>query len=466
MRRTVQSSIALTVFALAVSAIAPAGAATAAVDDARAAAAGINKLSGKRLTLYTDLSGMEIDRLPAIFQQAFPQWCKYFGVKEGDLPAWQMTGFLMKDKARFVDAGLLPSELPPFDHGFSWNGVMWLYEQPSDYYRRHLLLHEGTHGFMNTVLGGCGPTWYMEGMAEYLATHRWHDGRLTLGYMPHNRDEVPQWGRIRLIQDAVAQRRALRLKAVTELVPGKHGENDLYAWCWAAVTLLDRHPRYQERFRQLFRFVEDPKFNERFYRLFEPDWEELCEEWQLFVANLEYGCDVARLAVDFTPGKISPLPLGDGPGVRAVDAVTVAADRGWQNSGLRLEAGVKYRLTASGRYQIAKGDNQVGQTGMSSPGQTGTSALLSPQEPKIWWSEPNGVSIRYYQGRPLGILLAAVRPDQPAKGATSALLRPMVVGLGTTICPAETGTLFLKINDSAGELDDNAGELKVEVRRE
>ncbi len=41
-----------------------------------------------------------------------------------------------------------------------------------------------------------------------------------------------------------------------------------------------------------------------------------------------------------------------------------------------------------------------------------------------------------------------------------------VVGLGTTLSPTETGTLFLKINDSAGELDDNSGELKVEVRAE
>ena len=134
-----------------------------------------------------------------------------------------MTGFLMKDKARFVQAGLLPGKLPPFGHGFSWDTVLWVYEQPSDYYRRHLVLHEGTHGFMNSLLGGCGPTWYMEGMAEYLATHRWQDGRLTLGYMPRSRDEVPQWGRIRLIQDAVAQHRALRLKAVIELTPTGHG---------------------------------------------------------------------------------------------------------------------------------------------------------------------------------------------------------------------------------------------------
>jgi hypothetical protein len=412
-----------------------------AIDDARVAAAGIRKLSGERLTLYTDLSGDEIDRLPKVFEQAFPQWCRYFGVEESKHADWRMTGVLMKDKARFVQCGLLPGDLPPFPHGYTVNDTLWVYEQPSDYYRRHLLLHEGTHGFMFTVLGSCGPPWYMEGMAEYLGTHRWHDGRLMLGYMPENREEVPEWGRVRIIQDAAVEHPSLSLKTVIEFPPSAHHETESYAWCWAAVTLLDRHPRYQERFHQLIPLVRRPDFNEHFYGLFKADWQELCEEWQLMTANMEYGYDVVRSAVDFTPGKAllsnSPLPLGEGPGARAV---TIAADRGWQNSGLRLEAGAKYRLTAAGRYQVAK-------------------------DPK-WQCEPGGVSIRYYQGRPLGILLAAVRPDHPSPESTSALLRPTVVGLGATLTPTETGTLFLKINHSAGELEDNAGELKVQVRRE
>ena len=33
--------------------------------------------------------------------------------------------------------------------------------------------------------------------------------------------------------------------------------------------------------------------------------------------------------------------------------VTIAADRGWQSSGVWLEAGKTYRMTARGRYQIA-----------------------------------------------------------------------------------------------------------------
>lgn len=417
-------------FVLLLSAIA---AAEPPIIDARVTANGIRKIPGRRLTLYTDLDGPEIDRLPAVFEQAFPQWCKYFGVNQAKHVNWHVTGCLMKDRAKFIAAGLMPKDLPPFQHGYSVNNRLWLYEQPSDYYRRELLLHEGTHCFMFTILGGCGPPWYMEGLAEYLGTYRLADDRLTLGYMPKSRDEAPQWGRVRIIQDAVADGRPLDLKSVIELSSTAHRETAPYAWCWAAATLLDRHPRYRDRFHQLQSWVQKPDFNERFSRLFEPDWRELCEEWQLMVADLQYGYDVERSAIDFTPGKIEEW--------QAARTVRVAADRGWQNTGLRLEAGRRYRLTASGRYQVVR-------------------------EPKVWWSEPGGVSIRYYKGRPLGVLLATVRPDDPPSDSKSTFLHPTTIGLGATFSPPHTGTLFLKINDSPAELADNAGELKVEVRRE
>jgi hypothetical protein len=407
------------------------------VDQAAATAAGIRQLKGKHLTLYTDMGpSAEIDQLPAIFDKAFGQWCEYFEIDPAKNADWYVTGFLMKDRALFERTGLIPRDLPPFGHGYSRNWELWLNDQSSDYYRRHLLLHEGTHAFMNTMLGACGPPWYMETTAELLATHRWAvrpdqptGGRLTLNYMPANREEVPFWGRIRIIKDAVAERRALHLKEVVELPPHAFLENTPYAWCWAAGTLLDNHPRYRERFRQLYRNVLKRDFNQRFYKLFADDWEEMAEEWQILITGLEHGHDVAGTAVDFTPGKA--LPAGG-------DTVVVDAKRGWQNSGLRLAADNKYQLIAAGRYQLA-------------------------DKPRIWWSEPGGVSIRYYQGRPLGILLAAVRPDRPT-GGVSPLLRPVVVGLGTTLQPKQAGTLYLKINDSAGELGDNGGQLKVEVK--
>ena len=294
-------------------------------------------------------------------------------------------------------------------HGYSRNYGLWVYEQPSVYYRRHLLLHEGTHGFMNTILGGCGPPWYMEGTAELLGTHRLRDGRLTLGAMPASRQEVPEWGRIRIIKDAFAGHRAMRVDGVVGYPPIVFLDNGPYAWSWALSALLDGNPKYRGRFRQLYNAIPQGRVNERFYELFRSDWQELNEQWQVFIAEIEYGYDFARTAIDFTPGEA--LPPG---GAR----VKVAADRGWQNSGLRLQAGKQYRLTASGRYQVGK-------------------------TTRIWWCEPGGVSIRYYQGRPLGILLAAVRPasspQSPADKSPSALLRPLVVGLGATHLAAAVG---------------------------
>ncbi len=403
------------------------------MDDAQAEAAGIHKLTSARLTLYTDLAlDDEIRRLPEVFDQAFPQWCDYFRIAPAAHAKWRMTGFLMKDKARFQKTGLLPDDLPPFPHGFSRNNELWLYEQPSAYYRRHLLLHEGTHGFMNTLLGGCGPPWYMEGIAELLATHRVRDGRLTLNWMPEGRDDAPYLGRIRIIKDACAAQRAMSLEGVVNYSSTAHRRTEPYAWSWAIAAMLDGDPRFRDRFRRLYRVIPDGNVSEEFRRLFRADWREVDEQWQVFIAGLEYNDDIPRTAIDFAPGR--PLPA-------AGAAVKVAADRGWQNSGLRLEAGAAYRLTAAGRYQVAK-------------------------TTKIWWSEPGGVSIRYYQGRPLGVLLAAVRPDEPAEGAPSAFLQPIVVGLGATLSPRRSGTLFLKINESAGEFGDAAGEARVEVRRE
>ncbi len=406
------------------------GLAPSTVDEARAAAEGIRKLEGRRIVLWTDHPlDDEVRVLPEVFDQAFPQWCEYFRIDPAAHPRWRMTGFLMVDGDRFRRAGLLPPELPPFEHGYSRNDRLWVYEQPSAYYRRHLLLHEGTHGFMNTVLKSCGPPWYMEGMAELLGTHRWENGRLTMNVVPRTKQETPMWGRIKIIKQACSQHHAMRLEGVIAYDGTAHRQLDPYAWCWAASLLMDHHPRYRDRFRGLSRGVHQRDFSARFFRVMHDDWPQLDEEWQLLVANLEYGYDVKRTAIDFSPGE--PLPP-EGAVVR------VAADRGWQNTGLRLEAGQAYRLDARGRYQVA-------------------------DRPQIWWSEPGGVSIRYYQGRPLGMLLGAVRPEAPS-GGLSALLRPTAVGLGVALRPHQGGTLYLKINDSAGELHDNAGSLEVEVR--
>jgi hypothetical protein len=407
-------------------------------------AAGIKTFPGKRLTLYTDVSEADVAQLPNIFASAFEQYQDYFHISPEKTKFWSMRGCLMKDKSKFAESGLLPNNLPNFENGFSWNYELWIFDQPSDYYRCHLLLHEGVHGFMNTFLGGCGPRWYMEGMAEMLATHRLQNGRLTLNYMPINRDEVPEWGRIKLIRNAVAENRLQSLQTIINGRMNLSKETELYAWSWAAVYFLDHHPKYKDRFREFYKHVLDHKFNDYVFEAYKDDWRQLADEWQVFVAGLEYGYDISRTTIDFSPGKTLSA---------AGKQTTVATDQGWQNTGIALVAGMKYEIAASGKFQVAKKTN-------------------------VWWSEPGGVSIRYYQDRPLGVLLAAVRPNDPplskigdgkdeiaaTQQPISVFLTPIAIGLGKTIIPDQSGTLFFKINDSAAELDDNAGELKIEIR--
>ncbi|MEX0712700.1 MAG: hypothetical protein WD278_10145, partial [Pirellulales bacterium] len=278
---------------------------------------------------------------------------------------------------------------------------------------------------------------YMEAVAELLATHRLVDGRPLLAQFPATRDEVAGWGRIKLVRDAVGQGRPLGLGDVLDYGPRAHLENEPYGWCWAAAALLSGHPRYRDRFGRLPALVRQKDFNRRFRQLYDDDWNELTEEWQVFTGSLEYGHDLARWAIEFAPGE--PLAAGG-------QRVSVAADRGWQSSGVRLEAGATYRLQATGRFQVAGG-------------------------PPPWISEAGGVSIRYHRGRPLGMLLAAVRTQagaggKAAEGRPSGLLSPVAAGLSSTLTPAESGTLYLCINDSPAELADNAGSLEVLITRE
>ncbi|MEX0643638.1 MAG: hypothetical protein WD468_13120, partial [Pirellulales bacterium] len=63
------------------------------IDESRARAAGIRKLTGKHLVLYTDVpSSPEVDRLPAVFDQAVPQWAEYFGIDPAKTRNFQAQG--------------------------------------------------------------------------------------------------------------------------------------------------------------------------------------------------------------------------------------------------------------------------------------------------------------------------------------------------------------------------------------
>ncbi len=400
------------------------------VDERRAAQVGLRKIVGRHLRLYTDLPPSDaVDNLAAVFDAAVPQWADYFQVDPRQLRDWRMQGYLMQDRAKFAALGLLPKENPDFPNGFSVGNELWLVDQPSDYFRRHLLLHEGTHGFMYRHLGNdgndIGPGWYMEGMAELLGTHQWQAGNLRLRHLPARRQDVPMWGRIKLIQQAHRNKTPFDLSAILTLNKRRAFSTEEYAWCWALCQFLDSHPHRQKKFRQLFKNLNEKGFNRRFKNLYRNEWSDLLAEWSSFVATLDYGYDARRMAIQHQP----PTPV-TGP----ID-VTISADQGWQSTGWLLEAGKKYQLTAKGRYQIATVDNQP------------------------WPCESGGVTLQYHNAHPLGMLLGSLRST-----TTPTLSPPIALGLTHTLTPTQNAILYLRVNDSPAHLNDNQGTLNVRLQ--
>lgn len=413
------------------------------VDKSRLTRQGFRVLEGRQVTLVTDLPpSAEVDQLPAVVDAAVPLLAGRFGIDKRRVRDWHVLAMVLADREKFAAAGLMPQGNEAFADGLSIGYELWVADQPSDYYRRHLLLHELVHSFMATQLGGCGPGWYMEGMAELLGTHHWNERtrELTLGVMPERRDDVPMWGRTKLVRDAVADGRLLPIAAVMQIDNRQPLNVESYAWVWAFARFLDSHPRYRQRFRELQNRTLDRDFDHRFLRSFEADRSDLETEWRLFAATVGYGYDVEREAIDFSnAGKSRQLSTP----VR----VGIAADRGWQSTGVLLEAGEKYELKASGRFVIGAEPD-------------GTS----------WPCEPGGITLEYHGGEPIGKLLAVI-DDRPAMDgrqaspATSAFLHPTPIGLAATLSPKRSGVLYLRLNDSPGGLDDNRGTATVSLRR-
>jgi hypothetical protein len=393
------------------------------VDERRAAQLGIRRVDGRHLRLYTDLPhGDAVDGLGNVFDAAVDEWTQYFGIAPERTARWRVQAFLMQDRAKFAALDLLPEAKPDFENGFCQGSELWLAEQPSAYYRRHLLLHEGTHSFMYAFVGEGWPGWYQEGMAELLGTHRWAEGRLALRQLPADREEVPMWGRIKLVQESPP----LSLPAVLNLGAGRILSTDEYAWCWALCKFLDAHPHWGDRFRGLAKRQAVEDFHQLFRETYRDDWADLSFEWLAFVAALDYGYDTPRMTV--VHGQAAPANSGH--------KVSLAADRGWQSTGWLFKAGRAYQIAATGRYQIA-------------------------HDTAPWLCEPGGVTLDYCDGLPLGMLLGVLRPVDAEKSTDFS--KPLAIGLGTTVTPEFDAILYLRVNDWPSRLSDNEGTLTVSV---
>src|SRR5262245_16331603 len=407
-------------------------------DDRRLAELGIRRYESKHLVLYTDIDPEFARPLPRLMDQAYAEWEAYFGPlppdREGSV--FQMIGYIMADTARFREAQLFGDDSQILLEGVYRDQVFWMKDQPVDYYRRHLMIHEGTHCFMSAFPNTTNRfPWYMEGMAELFRSHQTdREGKTWFRLFPSDNETFAGLGWFRLIDE---DRRATGPPTIDEIVgqtAADFHKYNAYSWSWALCAFLDGHPKYRERFRRLGSLVtgrNDARFE--LQQAFKTDWHDLCEEWLVFAGNASYGYNIERTVLDLRPGK----PLA---GSEKRTNVEVSPDRGWQSTGVRLEKGKTYQIAASGRCALAG-------------------------KPKPWESEPQGISFRYHAGRPLGMLVAVIRSNELRDEAPhTTMLEVLPVGRECLLTPKIAGTVYFRVNDFWNELADNTGAYRVTIK--
>ena len=175
----------------------------------------------------------------------------------------------------------------------------------------------------------------------------------------------------------------------------------------------------------------ESNFNDKMRRDFDADWNNLQAEWLAFVATLDHGFDFDRMAIDFKKADRSLARHRD-------------------QSRNQLPSGVgNRRVFGSRRARRTEFPRQV-------------AIKLRPNKStasqQAWPCEPGGVSIEYHDGHPLGMLLGAINP-----AVRIAAERADVVRRSDSDRPRgdhqtqNSGTLYLRVNDSAAKLDDNRG---------
>ncbi|MFO0426596.1 MAG: hypothetical protein ACK526_08520 [Planctomyces sp.] len=418
---------------------------------------GIRTITSQRLVLHTDVPEEQCQGLAELADQLFETLERQLGplMPAEDGSEFQVTGFLINAKERFAEAGLLPPEEFPIRHGRHLGYRFWLMNQETDYYRRHLLLHEFTHCFMNCEYGmtDIPALWYTEGIAEYYATHQLPEPSEPepsqtvplFGILPSKVERFPGWGRISEIRrsfDGTPSSEGLDagftpLSTVLNPPGNRLIEDRQYAHAWALVWLINHHPDYRKIFQPLRSLRSGQQFTAELKKIPDSVWHTLAIDWLLTQDSLIEGFDIER---SFPDRPVENLRRGNAAPSKTIDtevgegrSLMVHADRGWQFSGLRLKSDQKISLTSSGQFQIGK---------TSRP----------------WISEPQGITLRYHRGRPLGELVGILVAEDGSSAS-----RRIPIGSGTEVYIPFDAELWLQLNESAAERENNQGAVTVEL---
>ncbi|MEM9828882.1 MAG: hypothetical protein AAF958_20010 [Planctomycetota bacterium] len=384
--------------------------------------------------MFTDRSAEEAKQWVETFDHAIVQCADAWDIPRQDIQGWSVDAAVLSRRDQFESLPFWDASVPDFRTGYALGNRLFVYSQPGDYYTGHLLLHEAVHALMFEFFDTAGPTWFQEGTAEWLGTHRGIGKKVKVGVVPDSRKDFAYWGRFKKIAEARAEHRVPSLVHVMKYPANVIGDVRAYSFSWAAIRLFADDPDHRQR---LLKAIRSPAgsadaFNRRWVRDLGPAWPELSARWMLWVDELDYGFDPSRHHC-----KLSrQTPRWNG------DTVTfeVDAGKGWQAAPVRVDAGMVVHVDASGQCTI-------------------------DHEPGPWRSEPDGVSLRYVNDFPVGRLLAALVPTRPNSDPTLPPLRIEPIGRDGQFKVHQSSWLVFKINDQTGELADNTGSYRVQLSK-
>ncbi len=418
-----------------------------ALNPAALEAAGLRIHQSRHLLLVTDADPADVSGIPELTDSLFNSLAKTLPPLKpaADGSDFQVTGFLMDAPERFQQAGLLPDENFIIRHGRHLGYRFWLRNQPSAYYRRHLLLHEFVHCWMMCEAGmrDIPPLWFTEGLAEYFATHSaTSPASPRFGILPQSLTGFEGWGRITQIREQAFGRTGFPAEELPTADSGLVLQDVLlpadstflselkYAQAWALVWLLNSHPELRTRFATVNRARSGQDFSTAFSKIDSTTLERLAIVWLLMLDCLEEDFDQQRSFPELNPRWTTWQP--NTPDTR----LEVLANRSWQPTGISTDSNTRLVISATGRCSVH-------------------------QQPRPWISEPDGITIEFAHSRPIGELTAIVIP----RNATHPPTRTPVGRQATLELPPNS-ELWLQINDHENSRAGNSGVFEVSIRGE
>jgi len=284
----------------------------------------------RNFLLHTDVSDREAQIILAKLETMIGLVSGYFGTAPGGL----IECFVVRDLSQWPSGALDPGGARKIANGEGVTMSSSLGRQRRSIVyscdKHEVVQHEAIHAYCFLTFGSTGPTWYSEGVAELGAY--WKADKLEVDISP---------GVIGYLKNA-PPKELLAIVAAGQIT----GDSwQAYAWRWALCNLLVNNPNYSGRFKALGLGMMTETPGASFEAVYGPVAKEISFEYEQFVEHLDNGYRADLCAWDWRT-KVTPIKAD-----KRVKTEVLAA-RGWQATGVAIEAGVSYDAIAVGKWKL------------------------------------------------------------------------------------------------------------------